>query len=428
MKKSKNKFIIWIMLLVFITLIVQLYISYFANRIDTNSYLSLIEWQWTLNEQLLELETRQSLEAWDKIRIIWDSSLALIEWWDGSITRLAGNTKISIWEANISKDYTKINISFDLISGKSWSNVVSFLWKDSYFKQSFENVEAWVRWTVFNVDLEAWYISVLDHQVSLKKQDGTEVLITENKPFSLKTFSFIALSDFILNIRDTAWQDINTDFDASFLLGLKTSLEADITEKLKTNNPFAIFMKIFSKKYAIVHGLRAWEDFKKIEKKINSLSSKKKQTIYNEVLSDYQKINFADTQDAYIYDRKVLYKRALLLLAEDVEEKEMLLRSSLFDFEELIKSKDLSNISGTLSILTDNKDILQNLDIKSIISIEDLIPENLRSLLWENFDDMKSLLNINIEDITVPNVGEIKDIAEEKIADGLDNIFNLINN
>jgi len=202
------------MLLVFITLIVQLYISYFANRIDTNSYLSLIEWQWTLNEQLLELETRQSLEAWDKIRIIWDSSLALIEWWDGSITRLAGNTKISIWEANISKDYTKINISFDLISGKSWSNVVSFLWKDSYFKQSFENVEAWVRWTVFNVDLEAWYISVLDHQVSLKKQDGTEVLITENKPFSLKTFSFIALSDFILNIRDTAWQDINTDFDA----------------------------------------------------------------------------------------------------------------------------------------------------------------------------------------------------------------------
>jgi len=121
-------------------------------------------------------------------------------------------------------------------------------------------------------------------------------------------------------------------------------------------------------------------------------------------------------------------KRALLLLAEDVEEKEMLLRSSLFDFEELIKSKDLSNISGTLSILTDNKDILQNLDIKSIISIEDLIPENLRSLLWENFDDMKSLLNINIEDITVPNVGEIKDIAEEKIADGLDNIFNLINN
>jgi len=64
MKKSKNKFIIWIILLVLFTLIIQLYISYFSNKIDTNSYLSLVEWKATLNEELLNIDDREALESW----------------------------------------------------------------------------------------------------------------------------------------------------------------------------------------------------------------------------------------------------------------------------------------------------------------------------------------------------------------------------
>ena len=425
MKKSKNKFIIWIILLVFITLIVQLYLSYFTNKVDTNSYLSLLEWQGTLNEQLLSLNSRESLESWDKVRIIGDSSLALIEWWDWSITRLAGNTKISIGEANVSKDYTKINISFDLISWKSWSNVVSFLGKDSYFKQSFENVEAWVRWTVFNVDLEKQYIHVTDHQVNLKKQDGTEIIISEDKPFSLETFSFVALSEFILTMRDTAWQDINTTFDQKYILGLKDSLE----NSFKKNNPLTVFLELFSKKYKILKELESGQDFKKIEKWVSGLSIIKKDELYQRVLSDYQSINFVKTVDADLYDRKTLYKRTLILLSNDTEEKEMLLRSTLLDFQDLIKTKNLDNIWETLSIITDNKDLLKNIDVKSIISSEDLIPETLRSMLWDNFEDIKSLLNIKIPtDISVDSIVDLKDKAEETIADGLDGVLNLINN
>ena len=425
MKKSKNKFIIWIILLVLLTLVVQLYISYFSNKIDTDSYISLVEWKWTLNEVLLALGSREALESWDKVRTIWENSLAVIEWWDGSITRLAWDSKISIWEANVSKDYTKINISFDLISWKSWSNVVSFLWKDSYFKQSFDNVEAWVRWTIFDVDLDNQYIHVVDHQVTLTEQDGTETIISEDEPFSLETFSFISFTEFVQSVRDTAWQDINKSFDQQFILGLKDALE----DNFKQNNPFTVFLEIFSKKYKILSELENGWSYEKIEKWSSSFSNEKKSELYEEVLSDYQNINFVDTDDTELYNKKTLYKRTMLLLSQDTEEKEMLMRSTLLDLEELVKSKNFDNIWDTLSIITEHKDILKNIDIKEIISTEDIIPESLKNLLWDNFDDIKSLLNIDIKatDFT-PDIWSLKEKAEEKIADGLDGILNIINN
>ena len=425
MKKSKNKFIIWIILLVLLTLVIQLYISYFSNKIDTDSYISLVEWKWTLNEVLLPLDSREALESWDKVRTIWEDSLAIIEWWDGSITRLAGDSKISIGEANVSEDYTKINISFDLISWKSWSNVVSFLGKDSYFKQSFDNVEAWVRWTVFDVDLDNKYIHVVDHQVTLTEQDGTETIISEDQPFSLETFSFISFTEFVQSVRDTAWQDINKSFDQKFILGLKDALE----DNFKKNNPLTVFLEIFSKKYKILSELEKGWNYEKIESWASGLSAEKREDLYAEVLSKYQSINFVDTDDTELYDKKTLYKRTMLLLTQDTEEKEMLLRSTLLDLEEIIKSKNFDNMWDTLSIITENKDLLKNIDIKSIISTQDLIPESLKNMLWDNFDDIKSLLNIDIKATDFPtDIWSLKDKAEEKIADGLDGILNIINN
>lgn len=77
------------------------------------------------------------LTSGDSIRTIGKESLAVIEWGDGSITRLGGNTKISVGNNEVSRDYTKIDISFDLIAGKTWSNVVSFISGDSAFTQTF---------------------------------------------------------------------------------------------------------------------------------------------------------------------------------------------------------------------------------------------------------------------------------------------------
>ena len=255
-----------------------------------------------------------------------------------------------------------------------------------------------MRGTVFNVDLENDYIYVADHQVNLKKEDGTEIIISEDKPFSLETFSFISLTNFIQNVRDTAWQDINKTFDQKYVLGLKDALE----DNFKANNPLTIFLEIFSAKHKILKELEMGQNFEKIESWSAKLSAKKKSETYDEVLSRYQSINFIDPSDADFYGKKTLYKKTMILLSEDTEEKEILLRSTLLDLEDMIKSKNLDNIGDTLSIITDNKDLLKNIDIKSIISTEDLIPESLKNMLGDNFDDIKSLLNINIKATDFP--------------------------
>ena len=230
---------------------------------------------------------------------------------------------------------------------------------------------------MFNVDVENDYIYVADHQVNLTKEDGTEIIISEDKPFSLETFSFISLTNFIQNVRDTAWQDINRTFDQNYVLDLKDALE----DNFRANNPLTVFLEIFSTKHKILKELETGQSFEKIDTWSAKLSEKKRLDTYNEVLSRYQSINFIDPSDTDFYGKKTMYKKTLILLSQDTEEKEMLLRSTLLDLEDMIKSKNLDNIGGTLSIITENKDLLKNIDIKSIISTQDLIPESLKNML-----------------------------------------------
>jgi tRNA A37 threonylcarbamoyladenosine biosynthesis protein TsaE len=91
-----------------------------------------------MNDDFLELDIAQIAKPGDVVRTIGKESLALIEWGDGSMTRLAGNTRISITRNDVSPDQTLIDISFELFSGKTWSQVVSFISEDSSFTQQFE--------------------------------------------------------------------------------------------------------------------------------------------------------------------------------------------------------------------------------------------------------------------------------------------------
>ena len=54
---------------------------------------------------------------------------------------------------------------------------MSFLTSDSSFSQSFEGIEAGVRGTIFDVDLENRFIRVTDHQVELKDRFGNIVTL-----------------------------------------------------------------------------------------------------------------------------------------------------------------------------------------------------------------------------------------------------------
>lgn len=66
-----------------------------------------------------------------------EKSAATIFWPDGSITRLAEKSSISIDEIRVRKDLSQIRIRFKLQSGKTWSDIIRFLTEGSYFTETY---------------------------------------------------------------------------------------------------------------------------------------------------------------------------------------------------------------------------------------------------------------------------------------------------
>jgi hypothetical protein len=127
MRKTGNKFIIFVILGIIWITGVTLYSSFF-NSPSRDSFVILLNGKAMLNQKMLEWDTRNKLQVWDSLRTIWEKSLAVIEWWDGSVTRLWGDSRLTIGELRVSDNLWKINISFELLNGKTWSNVISFIW------------------------------------------------------------------------------------------------------------------------------------------------------------------------------------------------------------------------------------------------------------------------------------------------------------
>jgi uncharacterized protein YaaW (UPF0174 family) len=55
---------------------------------------------------------------------------------------------------------------------------------------------------------------------------------------SLKTFTLLDLQEFLLNLKDKTWEEINKNFDKELFSNLQTS----ITNNLKKNNPIDIIL------------------------------------------------------------------------------------------------------------------------------------------------------------------------------------------
>ena len=96
MQKNKNKFIYFIIILIVIIIWIWISISLFFKSVDRNSYLELVSWEWLLNDKVLQIWKKEKLSKEDIIETKTKDSLAIIEWWDWSITRLWWNTKVKI--------------------------------------------------------------------------------------------------------------------------------------------------------------------------------------------------------------------------------------------------------------------------------------------------------------------------------------------
>lgn len=114
-------------------------------------------------EEGLQME----VQVGDKIRTL--DSTATVYWPDGSVTRLWKKSSIIIHEMRAKTASEQIQVDFTLESGKSWSNVVRYMFGDSYFHERFSHDSlAAIRGTVFEINLEKGYIHTIDHGVSIE--------------------------------------------------------------------------------------------------------------------------------------------------------------------------------------------------------------------------------------------------------------------
>lgn len=171
----------------------------------------------------------------DRVIASWDG-LALIVWPDGSITRIGESTEITIREMDVASDYSQIRVSFDLDKWKIWTNVVRALFGDSVFETQIpsERVTAWVRGTIYEINLDRYYIHAVNHAVEL--HDG------KNNAVTLFPGEVVAASNILQklsrDILDQGWNLINEYADIEYIEKRTTEVHARIKSLAHEKNIF----------------------------------------------------------------------------------------------------------------------------------------------------------------------------------------------
>lgn len=344
MQKNKNKFIYFIIILIVIIIWIWISISLFFKSVDRNSYLELVSWEWLLNDKVLQIWKKEKLSKEDIIETKTKDSLAIIEWWDWSITRLWWNTKVKIENQFVAKNKDQVNILFRLFSGKTWSNVVTYLWEDSYFNQTYSDTEIAVRGTVYVVDADNDYLQVESHKVELTNKQFGKKEVTENKQLKLSNFEFISLDDFIKFFKDKWFFELNQKLDKEYLLKLSLEVEKRV------------------KDFVYIAG-----------KNIDNLTKEQREKLYKTILSSYQDLNFVSLENSEkLFNLKIALKEKLIDLAPD-KEKPSLLSTFSYDLKDIFRNKNFWNFEKITDILKENQKyldynnftkMLENLGIK----------------------------------------------------------------
>ena len=344
-----KKFFLLIIIVIIILFWIQFFSIYSDYKIDTNSYVILIKWNATISnnswKKIIKLNEKNQIFPWDIITTF-ENSLAVIEWWDKSITRLDWWTEIKIWENFVSEDLTKINISFNLLKWKTWSNIITIMWNDSYFEQEVKWSIAAVRGTVFEVNYENDYIRTIEHEINLKNINWETIILKENEMFSLKESIIKDLKDLI----DNSWEILNKKLDKEYF----EKLTKELLMRLGNNN---IFEKLFNKQEKFISMLKKWEDFDKINDYLKNLKEKDREELLWNLKTINQMINFEKWENKNLYNIKLLSKNLLIDNVNDLYYKENLIKYSMYDLKNILRSNSLNEeiIKSTLDFLKTNE-------------------------------------------------------------------------
>lgn len=387
--------------------------SYFFQSSNLSSYATLKSGTALLNNTDLEQNKEYELESWDMIQT-WDQGLVIIAWWDGSLTRVWENSQLEIRVNDIAKNKSHISIAFHLFSWKTWSNVVSYISDTSSFTQSFDDIEAGVRGTVFDVDLSNNFLRVTDHEVVLRDQAGKIVSVQEWDILSIESFNLISIQDFLEAFEDIDWTKLNENEDIIYLTTLRDALESEIGKR----NPFLFILEYFSPKYRLLYELDTAEDYETVQAQLEKVKLKNYEKIYTAVLEKYQKYNFVSSSQFEFYKRKVFYKRALVYLAPNDNEKQELLRTSLYDLQHILEVWWETGMKETLEFIQENKEILPEIDLSFLEAWFELIPEGLREAFGDNLSEITELIP-NFQETNFQDIGSAGKEVLENVDDGI---------
>lgn len=424
MKILKNKLFIWGILAIIFLLSFQIYHAHSQNIRDTSSYVSVVRGEVFHNSIALIENERKKLSAGDIVRT-WLESIAVIEWWDGSITRLWELSEIQLTRDIVSEDKSYINISFELFSGKSWSQVVSFLGNDSSFTQEFEGLEAWVRGTVFDIDLESWFIRTSEHAVEILGPDNLRVVITPEKPFDIVKQVFIDMDVFLRAFTDTSWTDFNILSDREY----RQKLIQELEKNSRAFNPFLKIMEWLSPKYRILYELDTTSDFQTVEAQIQKINTRQRQWVFDAVLERYQDYIIVWGYEQELYSRKLMYQQALVRLSDDRSFQASILERTILDIDSLIESWKREQLDRVLGFVNSYSELIPEIDTTVLERGLELIPEELRSEFQKSFEMIEDIFwirintiwNLQPQNILNNTSGAIENFLEETLGDSIRN-------
>lgn len=352
----------------------------------------------------------------------------VIEWGDNSITRIWGNSKLEIKEANVKWDLSSIKINFKLIEWKSWSNVVSMFDSNSHFNEEFQDVIAAVRWTVFEVNLDNDYVYVKDHQVEINN-----TLKNEKKTLNAGNYYSLNLLEIIKNLdgkaKDALWQNMNENIDKDYIKSITSNAINQLNSykwKFNINN-------YLDSKYTVKSELqKSNPDIDKIKKLISEMTDENKNKLYYILMFDYQKLNIIDSSSD-LFTKKMNYRDVLMLVATD-ENKKTILKYTFYDLNDSLNTYSWANLDSITGFLWANKNYISSLWVDT--SVVDLSGRNLnldwlKSIMWNNMQNLENILWVEkLKSLKWDSVKEtldnINNSAKEKVNDTLDSIFNSI--
>lgn len=358
MKLFVNKFFLITVFVITALFIVQFYFISISYKRDTNTYVTLVKWAWTLtsesSKRILKTNDKKVVKKWDIIYTL-KNSLAVIEWWDKSVTRLWENTKVIVKENSVSEDIENINISFELLMWKTWSNVVSIMTWKSKFNQEVKWTVAAVRGTVFEVDYEKDFVKVYKHEVKLINSNSWTLNILPWDTFSISNFSI----DNVKKVFDDSFEKLNQSMDKQYIIKLREDLIKRIDENWS-------YTKYFNDEAMLYSLLQKKSNLDELNSYLLSLSEEKKQIVLKKLELINQSVNFENWENSELYNLKIKVREALLNNTNNAELKEKLLRYSLYDLNEMLSlwnfKQDL--IDSTVNLLWLKKDFLESLKEK----------------------------------------------------------------